>query len=217
MEVFMAFIHSFIKQRSCLRNIACGLALAGMMFTGGSLQAASCDTGANIGNLIGNCGFEDSTTSLPLWTIGGLAANAVPSSAAPVVDGQYAKLTSGNFVVTNLSQNIAVISGMTYNVSFQYLNTPGNGIARVLDSANTVIAGITVPSTAANAWNAANFQFTALSNSTYTLRFVVGTPNFSTLLLDNVIVTAVPEPASMLLLGSLCSAVVGYKFKRKVS
>lgn len=206
--------------KSWIRRIACLAVFAFMTTSGSSLYAAFCDTGVNSGNLIGNCGFENSTSGLQLWTVSGSANPSTTSPLAPNGDTQYAQLVVATGNTASIRQNMTLLSGVTYNVSFQYLTTSISGASfDIRDSTNAfVISPIVLSPTGASTWGVQTAQFTAGSNSPYTLFIGITSLGGTQILrVDNVIVTAVPEPASMLLLGSLCSAIAGYKYRRKNS
>lgn len=203
------------KLRSCAVILAL-VSIAGV----GTLQAAVCDGG---GNLIGNCGFGDNTTgSLSLWTVTPGVVDT--SNQAPVVDGFYARITGVGSGNANLTQQIqGIIGGMQYNYSFVYRggsnpnNPPDQSTFQIFNSANTF--NITQSLVFNTNWVLVQGSFTAPSGSDLPLFIRFNQNNsfsfLATTRIDNVIVTPVPEPASLLLLGSLCSAAVGYGWKRK--
>lgn len=205
-----------------LRYAVCFSAVVAMTITAGSLEAAYCDTGANSTNLIGNCGFETSPITAS-WAISGSVTlyNGTNPPQAPNGDTRSAgiSITSG---VSSIKQNIVgLVAGTTYNVQFQYLTGSVSGASfAVKDSLNANVLSTILSATGPTTWSAVQtYQFTATSNIPYNINFALSGSSAALLLVDNVIVSAVPvpEPSSMILLGSLCSAIVGYKYKRKVS
>jgi hypothetical protein len=197
------------------RTTACFAVIASLMTTT-SLNAAFCNTGANSGNLIGSCGFEPPTTT-PWTTLSG-SYSVSTANLAPNGDTQNALLAKNT--ATTLTQAISgLTAGVTYNLTFQYVFSTSLGSPtftyQLKDASNNNIKTVNLAIT--DSWLTVTDQFTAPTVGLPISIYFNLSNNTGGGRLDNVIVTAVPEPTTMILLGSLCSAVVGYKWKKKQS
>lgn len=126
-----------------------------------------------------------------------------------------------------IEQTFATTVGVAYDVSFYLGSTSGNApsgpqlsvpgaITALISSANTgPTTSITAQTTntAVNAWELRTFQFVATSAST-TLAFE-GTQGLNYIGLDNVTVTAVPEPGALALMLAGLAAVGSVVSRRR--
>lgn len=179
------------------------LALSFMTITG-VLSAQDCTTVGN--NLISNCSFE--TGALSPWTSAGTVVAQSPG-------GQQGSYFARLFTSSRIDQSFNLTAGVTYFYSFWY------GVNAASSSANfqiritspiTFVVGPTVLPNTGGGYVQVQGTFVVGTSGNYSIGFLSGsTPILN---IDNVIVAAVPEPASLLLLGSMGSAVVGYGLKR---
>ncbi|HBZ71185.1 MAG TPA: hypothetical protein DEP35_16215 [Deltaproteobacteria bacterium] len=172
---------------------------------------SACDAVA--GNLVANCGFEGGVYSS---TIGGFTNTSVPNGwtpnqaydqtgfnhvvTTPVNSGGFA-LQIGNFdtePAPTLSQILTDVATASYSgsifVNYGGFTTPDSGAFFDLQ-----INGVTVLAlndTTPNSYVQYNFSFTGTGSDTLTL---TGNTNLSEWFVDDVVVTAVPEPATGLL------------------
>jgi hypothetical protein len=164
--------------------------------------------------IIVNGSFETPVTStstdlvnpgLPGWNIatGPVAvANTLTYYGAPAQAG----LQNLNLKQGKVEQSFATTVGQEYDMSFYFSNNPlrsGTGeVVIELESTSDFFSAILPFSNGSVNWQLFQFQFTA-TDPTYTIRAYDNglNPQAEGLLLDNVDVKAVPEPASMTLLG----------------
>jgi hypothetical protein len=164
--------------------------------------------------IIVNGSFETPVTStstdlvnpnLPGWNIatGPVAvANTLNYYGAAAQQG----LQNLNLKQGKVEQTIALTPGQEYDLSFYFSNNPlrsGSGEVTIeLESATDFFSAVLPFSNGSVNWQLFEFQFTATDPS-YTLRAYDNglNPQAEGLLLDNANVKAVPEPASMTLLG----------------
>jgi hypothetical protein len=163
------------------------------------------------------------------WTIKGNVdlVETVPSGWVPV-SLPYSLDLNGN---TNgnpqdaISQTITTVAGKTYNLSFYYSNNsyaspqPAEATVSINGSSFNIFHGGATP-TDMN-WFFSTGNFTAISNST-TLTFTETDTSpccNGGIALDNVSVTAVPEPATwgMMILGFMGVGFMAYRRKRNYS
>lgn len=183
-------------------------------------MAISIATGKAEANLITNGGFEsfgnppvgqigtylgEDGASITGWLVTGNSIDAVNTSYWPSSEGNWSLDLSGN-APGGIQQTFLTNNGVTYLVSFDmagnwdrnYIYTMGVDVDGVSNSYTFDRTGMGSDM----GWVTETFQFTANSDST-TLSFTDTSPSgygpFGPTL-DNVIVTAVPEPATISLL-----------------
>ncbi len=181
-------------------------------------------------NLIVNGSFETPTDppfvngfaifpSIPGWTGPGgveIQRNSVLGPGNIASDGvQYTELNVNS--PTSISQVIATDPGQTYILSFDYAARPGTGlnVATVSFTGNDLITLSELPGPTIT-WIPMSFLVTA-TGPTSTLTFTGVAPNTSLgNLIDRVsLVSAVPEPASLLLV--VPAGLVLWAFRRKAA
>ncbi|SDJ65160.1 MULTISPECIES: choice-of-anchor C family PEP-CTERM protein [Bradyrhizobium] len=196
-------------------------------FTNGSFE-----TGSAPGSFITLDGGD--ATSITGWTVGG-GSNAVDYI------GSYWKASDGTrsldlngLVPGSISQTFDVISGQTYRVSFDLAGNPAGGPQfKTLDSTANLTLYSPPPfdvngnSLSNMGWLNYSFLFTATSSSetltfTSTTSGYSGNSSYPTAFgpaLDNVSVTAVPEPSTwaMMILGFFGIGFVAYRRKSSAS
>lgn len=115
-----------------------------------------------------------------------------------------------------LSRSLTLTAGSTYTLSFDMAgNRRGAGTETVtvgFGSASTVLSFANASSTAP--WQSFSLSFTPSTSGSYTLSFANAGGDNQGAMLDNITVTTVPEPASMLLMGAGLLAVAGLKRRR---
>ena len=188
-------------------------------FFAGSALALLASTGWAAGpNLINNGGFESSSfsgsfttfaagsTGLTGWTIGQDSVDLINTYWVPS-SGRYSIDLSGNNDGT-ISQSFATVAGQEYVVSFDMAANPYDDgdmlkFMQVGLSQQSMYTFSSVGHTLQNmGWTTQSFVFIA-TNQSSTLHFAGMQESASGMALDNVSVTAVPEPETyaMLLAG----------------
>ena len=156
--------------------------------------------------LIVNGDFENGSFSG--WTYAGniaIAATPYFGFGDPAYGHYFATLNAGNVPANDsLSQAITTVAGSNYTLVFDY---GSNGYTQSVTASALDASGPTLASTSVSSNSVAvqpfTLNFTAASAST-TIQFLDDPSNNSTNtdgLIDNVLVTSVPEPASLAILG----------------
>jgi hypothetical protein len=169
------------------------LAVVGVSATGAKADVCS----AVAGNLVVNCGFESG--NFTGWTQSGNTTNSGVGNFGPGPNSGNFDAFFGPVAVPGfLSQTIVTTPGASYTVSFFLRNNnsaPPNSF-----SASFGGNLVTLTNNASFPYTPFTFSVVALGPST-NLQFSFQHDN-SEWFLDDVSVTAVPEPATMLLLGT---------------
>jgi choice-of-anchor C domain-containing protein len=157
------------------------------------------------------------------WIVTGDGPSAIDylGPAWDVSDGVHAvDLDGRNSLFSGIQQTFSTVAGFVYQVSFDLSgnpgDSPGNGLPLV-KQARVMVDGFSQDysfdssgqALDALVWQAMTFSFVA-SGSSATLAFtsLTPTPNSYGALIDNVSVTAVPEPPAAALLGCGVFAIV---------
>ena len=203
------------------------------LLIGGVLVGASYVAHANI---VTNPSFElpvisnntfQLLASIPGWnTTSGvieIQSGPIGPAGAPLFGNQFVELDSTGVSSRDIFQDLATISGVTYDLAFFFSPRPGQIAA---ENNIDVLAGgvslLTIPPTAGTsvtAWSPFGASFIASSNTTRLSFQDLGPGNSLGSYIDNVSVVArsvsgVPEPTTLLLLG-LGLAGLGFARKRE--
>jgi choice-of-anchor C domain-containing protein len=199
--------------------------------------------GTGRANLITNGSFEDSTltagesatlssqgfvtlyspsTEITGWTVSGDSVDYI---------GSYWQAASGTHSIDldgngqgglSASTTFNVVMGVTYQVQFAMAGNPdGPPLTKALTASaggvSQVFSFVVTPSdTHSNmGWVTKSFDFTAAATGTTTLSFASNVAGFYGPALDNVIVTAVPEPATVAMCGTALLSVAGVALRRR--
>jgi hypothetical protein len=167
-------------------------------------------------NLVANGGFEDPEVDAGSYVVGPVPGWDVPIE---VRDANFGRAHSGNNfaeVDRTFSQTVNTVAGQTYQFSFYYSSRPeatvaGEGVSYSLGAGDVVLP--TLPflgfdaSQYAAAWTLYTTNFIATSDHT-TLTFnALGQDDGFGASLDDVSITAVPEPSAYALMIAGLAAV----------
>jgi hypothetical protein len=179
-------------------------------------------------DIVTNGGFEDGFTGWSVTAFNNQDTNNLPqiiqygqssgfptgaygeSIPAPVGGGQFGVYFSTDFALHSVAQNITLITGQQYVLSFD-LYAPANGRANPFDAALNAFADNVDPlvhidsvKDLANGWNHFSAVFTATNGLNLEFDFAGAGDNpgdyAADLVLDNVAVTGVPEVSTWLML-----------------
>lgn len=207
---------SFLSVNKWIHKFVCACAFMTMAVGGTAYSADTCT--AVVGNLVGpDCGFDVAPSTWIGFSTRSFNTVLLPNDPGGVPYA-FGNLQAGTQMI---SPSFQLNAGNLYNISF-YIGAqdPGTitGVGVQLVSSSATINLVTAGSFA-HSWNQVVIP-NLLISSTDLYKFVVttgsctGTSCTSRVAIDSFVAVLVPEPTTMLLLGSLCSAVVGYKYRR---
>ena len=174
--------------------------------------ALSGGTQAHAGLINGTFTGSSGQASLTGWTVSSSGVGAVSESGFSSCCGgtnprayNAAQFGGGQTSGGTLSQSFATIAGQVYNLSFMYGTFGDNETQSLAISVGNLTASVSDPTGTSNfntLFNAESFVFTAAA-TTSTLMFTDTSTSGSNAdgLLESVSATAVPEPASLGVLG----------------
>ncbi|MFS0738151.1 choice-of-anchor C family protein [Sphingomonas sp. 1P06PA] len=203
--------------RKLLLSIATMALLPGVA-NAAAFQNGSFEDGPDAGSFITLSAGDTSVTG---WTVGAGTVDYIGSYWV-ASDGTNSFDLSGNGI-GSISQTFDTIAGLTYNVTFDLAGNPaGDPATKTLltmatgGSTQTDTFTVTGANTLANmGWQTFSYSFVAQSASS-TLTFSSDTATAFGPALDNVTVTAVPEPAAWaLMIGGF--GLVGGAMRRRVT
>ena len=157
--------------------------------------------------------------SLPDWTlVSGPSIELRDNVAGTAADGvNYVELDST--ANSAISQVLNTTVGQTYVLSFEYSNRTGtnpstDGLYYSLNGVQVDAPALPENDTSNNLWSTYSTNFTATSNSTTLVFGALGTSDSYGSSLDNIQVSAVPEPSSYaLMFGGL--GLMGFVARRR--
>ncbi len=165
--------------------------------------------------------YQAGSTAISGWTVNTVNIDWVKDSIWNAADGHYSIDMNGTNLPNGTPSSpggiqtvIPTTAGSTYRVSFavagfvtagntsnpKTMNVIADGVTRSfsLTTSNTYVAPLTLPLTVA--WSTLSFDFTASGiSSVVSFLSTVSNGDGSAMLLDNVAIEAVPEPASLAL------------------
>ncbi len=179
------------------------------------VSAQSCTTMA--GNLVANCSFEnpgpssfpnvDMLDALPGWSVGGGAFERWSNgfSGFTSKDGVAHLELDSNWGNTSIWQVITTVVGQAYTVNFSAAHRPDGQFSQIQflvgPQSDGNIVFTTPQMTAGYQWMDYEASFVATGTSTEIVFRSKGTSNSYGDHIDNISVTAVPEPTSLVLVG----------------
>ena len=188
--------------------VAAGPASAGNLLINGDFSQPDAATPPNDGSVYKFIYAGD--PSLTGWTVtsGSVEVDlTTPTFGAPTASGNPQNLDLDGNSAGTITQSFTTIMGQTYSLDFYYSNNIyGSAASATVSVSDSTLTPVVITHSGAT-YGSLNWQYeeeTFVANSTSaTLMFASNDPASSTtgILLDGVSVSAVPEPASVTLLG----------------
>ena len=180
------------------KTLQIGLVVATVLL--GSLESATAQ-----GNLVYNGTFNNNSTG---WTPVNISGGGYISSGGD--PGGYYYIAGSGESASSISQTFKVTAGQSYLVSIDYFMGQGTSADYGFGVST---AGISYTLQGSSAWQSFSFVFTADSPAAL-LTFSAGLNNTSACYgVDNISVTAVPEPSPLCLVG--LGGIAGLLFLRR--
>ncbi|MDM4766261.1 DUF642 domain-containing protein [Pelomonas sp. SE-A7] len=179
-------------------------------------------------NLLSNGSFEATPQaagswsrqdSLPGWLVG--------SNQAELRNDVVGKASNGvNFLEldvdrnSQISQTVATVLGQWYELSFDYSNRAGvavasNGLGWGVAGVSSLAPVLSYNGSADNQWSHYSYRFQATGSSSTVSFWAQGTNDSLGTSLDNVALSAVPEPQSWALFGLALAIAVAFSRRRR--
>lgn len=188
--------------------VAAGHASAGDLIINGNFSEPNAATLPNDGSVYKFVYAGD--PSLTGWTVtsGSVETDLTTSTfGTSTASGNPQNLDLDGNSAGTIAQSFATTMGQTYSLSFYYSDNPyGSGAAATVSASDSSLTPLSITHSDA-AYGSLNWQYVQVNfiatSTSSTLTFASNDPASSTtgILLDNVRVSAVPEPSSIVLFG----------------
>ena len=185
-------------------------------FEDGQFDDKDVNSIAQVTQVGGGCGVDCSNTKIAFWTVSQTRPliwidNSYVGPLKTPYDKKFLDLTAYTNATTQyatIGQNLGTTVNQPYTLTFSLGSSNVFGTLPVIVASAAGIDvnfGVTTPPVAINNWTSFSFNFTPLTNST-ALSFT-GLLGSDYIGLDNISVTAVPEPGTLAMLFAGLAAV----------